>query len=244
MLAKPLSGWKKLETLKVHRDIIDCAMRFEVPRSHINTLKDKQMKVFCTAAALSICATAAFAEVKGEIGLSVGKADVDISGLVAASGDFDAVDFHTIIPVADQFGLYISHTTLDGTIGGLSADGNSTVLAVGYQVLDTMDRNAYTGAQILVGLGAMSSESTLAGVTGSDDTGVIIGRVTGYLGPKIRGSLSFVADTDDFDPAFAIGVGYEVGPGILQLGYSAESDSVSGIDLKVSGYTFGFTMEF
>lgn len=202
------------------------------------------MRLLLSAAVISLCASSAFAEVKGEIGLTVGQADVEVTGLLTANGDFDTFDFHAIIPVADQFGLYVSHGTLDGNIGGVSADGSSTVFAVGYQFLDTMDRNASTGAQMLVGLGVISSESTIGALTTSDDTGVVIGRVTGYLGPKIRGSLSFVADTDDFDPTFAIGLGYEAGPGILELGYSAQSDSVSGVDVKVSGFTFGYTMEF
>lgn len=202
------------------------------------------MKVLGSATILALCATSAFAEFKGEIGLSAGQTDLEVTGLLTASGDFDTVGFHAIIPVSDQFGLFISHDTLDGSVAGISADGSTTVLAVGYQVLDTMDRTAYTGAQVLLGLGAMSSESTFGAITSSDDTGVVIGRVTGYLGPKIRGSVSFIADTDDFDPTFSVGLGYEAGPGILQLSYAAQSDSVSGIDVKASGFTLGYTMEF
>lgn len=189
-------------------------------------------------------ATAAFAEVKGEISLTVGTADVEFSGLITANGDFDALEFSTIIPVADKFGLYISHVTIDGTIAGIAADGTDTIVAVGYQMLDTMDRNAHTGIQALVGLGAMASKATLAGDTTSSDTGVIIGRVSGYLAPKVRGSLNFVADTDDFDPTFGIGLGYEMGPGVIQLGYSAKSDTVGLTDVSVSSFTLGYTVEF
>ena len=154
------------------------------------------------------------------------------------------MQFHAIIPVADDFGLYVSHGTGDGNIGALSLSIKATTVAIGYQLVDTLDRNNSKGVQGLIALGASSSKATIGAISSSDDSGRILGRLTGYLGPKIRGTIQFSSDTSDFDPTFSFGLGYEVGPGILGVSYTSDKETSSGVTLEMSEISFGYTLEF
>lgn len=209
------------------------------------------------ACLLVALASPAFAEVKGELNVGAGQltADLTATGL-SLTGDMDTYGVSAIIPVADKFGVYLSHQNIDGSVSGTvlgvqatgSLDGSTTVLAIGYQALGTMDRQNYTGADLLVGLGMISSEFSLTGAAGSvsasDETGAVFARLEGYMAPKVRASLSMIADTDDFDPVFSIGLGYDLGAGVLRLNYVADTTSDNGATLKQNGVSLGYTIEF
>lgn len=219
----------------------------------IMNLKTKALST-CVVVALT---SPALAEVKGELNVGVGQMSADLTATgLSLTGDLDTYGVSAIVPIADQFGLYLSYQNVDGrvsgSIAGLTAagslDGNSTVVAFGYQALGTMDRQNHTGADILVGLGMIASDFSLTGAGGtvslSDETGAVFGRLEGYLAPKVRASLNFIADTDDFDPVFSVGLGYDLGAGVLRLTYAADTTSENGATLKQNGVSLGYSIEF
>ena len=207
------------------------------------------MKKILLSASLVALSSAAFAENS----ISARYITIDgtlSSGGVSVTGDGDGYSLTGTFDIGDtDFVASGSVESVSGTISGIAWSLDSTVIGVGYKIIDELDEDS--GLQLISGVGYISSagDFTSGGTKyfmGADAT-VLLGQAQAKAGESlaITGEVVLALEGDS-DPTFALGLSYDVTEtGSIDLGYSASnSTSSAGVTSELTGWTLGYRISF
>ena len=207
------------------------------------------MKKLILSASFAALSSAAFAD--SSISAKYVAIDGTLSsGGVSVTGDGDGYSISGAIDIGDSaFVATAGVESVSGTIAGINWSLDSTILGVGYKIVDDLDEDS--GLQLVAGLGYISSSGdfTSSGTKyfmGADST-VLLGQVKAKTGESLSISGEMVIDLEgDSDPTFSVGLAYDITEtGSIDLGYSANNTTSStGVTSDLTGWTVGYTISF
>ena len=207
------------------------------------------MKKLILSASFAALSSAAFAD--SSISAKYVAIDGTLSsGGVSVTGDGDGYSISGAIDIGDSaFIATAGVESVSGTIAGINWSLDSTILGVGYKIVDDLDEDS--GLQLVAGLGYISSSGdfTSSGTKyfmGADST-VLLGQVKAKTGESLSISGEMVIDLEgDSDPTFSVGLAYDITEtGSIDLGYSANNTTSStGVTSDLTGWTVGYTISF
>lgn len=195
--------------------------------------------------------TTAFAESSVTVGYESLDATLS-SGGVSVSTDGSGYSLSALIEIPDtNFGIIADYSSVSGSISGINWSISGTTLVAGYRVIDTLDAETGTGAEVLLGLGYTSStgDMTSGGTkyTVDGDATSVMAQVKGNLSPSISLAGQLASDIEgDSDPIIGLSLGYQITEnGSISMGYSSSnSTSTSGVKTELTGWSIGWTTSF
>ena len=172
------------------------------------------------------------------------------SGGVSVAGDGDGYSLNGTLDIGDtSFVAAASLESISGTIGTAAWSLDSTLIGVGYKIVDELDDDS--GLQLVAGVGYISSSGDFTSggtkyILGADST-ILLGQARAKTGASISVAGEVVLDLEgDSDPTFSVGLAYDItDTGSIDFGYSANnSTSSSGVTSDLTGWSVGYRISF
>ena len=172
------------------------------------------------------------------------------SGGVSVAGDGDGYSLNGTLDIGDtSFVAAASLESISGTIGTAAWSLDSTLIGVGYKIVDELDDDS--GLQLVAGVGYISSSGDFTSggtkyILGADST-ILLGQARAKTGASISVAGELVLDLEgDSDPTFSVGLAYDITEtGSIDFGYSANnSTSSSGVTSDLTGWSVGYRISF
>ena len=172
------------------------------------------------------------------------------SGGVSVAGDGDGYSLNGTLDIGDtSFVASASLESISGTIGTAAWSLDSTLIGVGYKIVDELDDDS--GLQLVAGVGYISSSGDFTSggtkyILGADST-ILLGQARAKTGASISVAGELVLDLEgDSDPTFSVGLAYDITEtGSIDFGYSANnSTSSSGVTSDLTGWSVGYRISF
>ena len=166
------------------------------------------------------------------------------------SGDGTAVTAQVSTVLDNGIGFLGSYSNAKGKVGAATWELQSTSVGVGYELSNTIDKEAGSGISVLAGLGYTSTSGEVSGggttASADNDFTAFVGQVTGRVNNTMSFTAGVIADIEgDTDPTFSIAVGYDLtDTGKLTVGYSTNNTTSSGVTAEISGWAIGWTSTF
>ena len=207
------------------------------------------MKKILLSASFVALSSAAFAESS----ISAKYVTIDgtlSSGGVSVTGDGDGYAINGTLDIGDTaFVATAGVESVSGTIASIAWSLDSTVIGVGYKIIDETDKDS--GMQLIAGVGYISSSGdfTSGGTKyfmGADST-ILLGQARAKTGASLSIAGEVVLDLEgDSDPTFSVGLAYDVTEtGSIDLGYSSNnSTSAAGVTSELTGWSVGYRISF
>lgn len=206
------------------------------------------LTIFLLSTALS---SVAHAEGRSSFALEYDTVDMTVtSGGVSLSGDLTGYTGSFSIISDGGIGFLASFTSASGTLATADIDMTATQFGVGYELMNTIDREDGSGVSLIAGLGYTSADGTATiggqSISVDDTSTTILGRADG----RISRDMSFVATVNidtagDIDPTFGVGASYDISDsGSIEIGYSSNNTSEDGVTTKMTGWSIGYVTRF
>lgn len=166
------------------------------------------------------------------------------------SGDGTAVTAQVSTVMDNGIGFLGSFSNGSGTVGSATWELQSISIGVGYELFDTIDKEAGSGTSVLAGLGYTSTSGEVSGggttVSADNDFTAFVAQVTGRVNETMSFTAGLSADIEgDTDPTFSIAVGYDLtDTGKITVGYSTNNTTSSGVTSEMTGWAIGWTSTF
>ena len=163
--------------------------------------------------------------------------------------DMDGFAIGTTVDISEQFFLTGTYSKLSGTAsaslsGTTIATGNldqdTLTLGAGINLINDLDRQAGTGSNLKT---ALAYSKTDLGTLSANNT--LIGLNYDFaVAKKVSINTTFSGVIDDFNPAYGVGIAYNLGGGDLYASYAFTEDNVAGIKIEDSALSIGYSLNF